>query len=136
MTSILSEIGNDTFVSKTFKAGATIGFGEPVMISAAGVVIKATGTNSIGWAVPLDEIATENSADQYVADDLVLVKLKGEVLHGRAGSGGVAVGNFIKNAADGEYVAEATPTTKTVATEGIALSAAAENADFQFVRLG
>ena len=134
MTEILSVVGNDTKVSKTFKAGGEIGFGEPVKLSSAGVIVKGTGDDSIGWAVPLDEVAAENEGNKYVSNDLVLVKMKGEVLNGRAGSGGVAVGNFIKGAADGEYVAEATPTTKTVSTEGVALTAASADGTFEFVR--
>ena len=49
----------------------------------------------------------------------------------------IAVGDFVKGAAAGQYAPEATPTTKTVATEGIALTAAAgAAASIQIVRFG
>jgi len=128
MTSILSEIGSDTDVSATFKAGAAIAFGLPVKLSAANTVIVGTGTDSIGWAVPLDAVEASNefstSGEQYNADSLVLVKMKGEVLNVTS-SAAIAVGNFVKGAATGKYAPESTPTTKTVASEGIALTAAA-----------
>lgn len=137
MTSVLTEFGRDRELSATFKAGADIGFGLPVKLSAANTVVVGTATDSIGWAVPSDDVEAKNEQESYLTarNDLVLVKLKGEVLNVTAGTGGVAVGNFVKGAASGKYVAEATPTTKTVATEGIALDAASADAKFRMLRL-
>jgi len=140
MTSILTEIGDDLQVSKSFKAGAEIAFGLPVKLSAAGVVIVGTATDSIGWAVPDDAVAAANlekgnTEEAYAADELVTVKLKGEVLNVTS-SAAIAVGDFVKGAAAGKYAPEATPTTKTVATEGIALTAAGgADATIQIVRI-
>lgn len=140
MTSILTEVGSDIQVSKTFKAGASINFGLPVKLSAAGVVIVGTANDSIGWAVPLDVVEAANefttSGEQYNTDSLVLVKLKGEVLNVTS-SAAIAVGDFVKGAAAGKYAPETTPTTKTVDTEGIALTAAGgADATIQIVRFG
>ena len=135
MTKILSQIGQDREVSMTFKAGEIIPFGTSVYVSAAGVVSLATDNKAIGWAVPDDVTEAVNEAEQYNADDLVIVKLKGEMLQVIAGVGGVAVGNFTKNGAAGKYVAETIVTTKTVDTEGVALTAASADGYFDMVRL-
>lgn len=135
MTTVLTAVGSDFDVSLSFKAGAVIAFNLPVKLSAAGTVIVGTATDSIGWAVPNDAVEAVNEAEQYNLDELVLVKLKGEVMNVLS-SASIAVGDFMKGAAAGKYAPEATPTTKTVATEGIALDiAGAADVTIRMVRI-
>lgn len=135
MTDILTQIGQDREVSMTFKAGGVIPFGTAVSISDAGTVIVSAAGDSIGWAVPDDVVEATNDAEQYAANDLVTVKLKGELMQVTSGAA-IAVGDFTKNTTAGKYIAEAVPTTKTVLTEGIAVTAAGgADALFEMVRL-
>lgn len=126
MTTILTEVGlPDNEISMTFKAGGTIPMNMPVKLSAAGVVILGDGDDSIGWAVPNDAVeALNDEVESYLVDQLVWVKMKGEVLNVTS-SAAIAVGDFTLGAAAGKYAPETVATTKTAFTEGIALDAAA-----------
>lgn len=133
MTEILTQIGKDREISKTFSANADIAFGLPVAMSSANTVDVATASNAIGWAVPDDVVAASNSdlAEEYKSGELVNVKLKGEVLQVTAGVGGVAVGDFVKLGTGGKYIEDS---SKTLDTQGVALTAASADGLFEMVR--
>lgn len=136
MTSkILTATGDDRTLLKTFKAGVDIAMGLPVKLSAAGTIVIGTADNSIGWAAFDERKEALNDAETWLTGDMVRVKLKGEIMNVTANAA-IAVGAFTLGAAAGKYAPEAVVTTKTLQTEGIAITAAAADGSiFQMMRL-
>lgn len=114
----------------SIKAGGTVTFGKPVV--PAGTI--ATGNNYIGWAEPDNAIAAKNSADQYVANDIMNVILRGPVRVVEAG-GVFAVGDFLKNGTGGKLVEETDGAVRTVNTVAIALEAGADGSWVRIVEV-
>ena len=117
----------------SFPAGADITFNKPVALS-SGTVIIATGEDILGVAYPDDQAAVVNAAEKYVAGDMVLIELEGPIMNMELG-GIVAAGAYVKVSTGGKLVAEATPTTRTVNTKGIALEAGVTDGWIKIVRL-
>lgn len=110
---------------------AGIAWGAPVALNTDGELVLGINEQCIGHLV-FDEayVAKTENLDSDVLKPLArgLVALKG-VPRFETANDAISVGTFVKRAADGEVAPEATPTTKTVLTSGIALTAAAADGD-------
>ena len=118
-------------VTLTRRAEATILFNKLVKKGTAAdqVVVNTAATTAIlGIAKPDAVVEDANSAEQYVATNVVQVEtlIPGQVYYGFA-AGAIAINDFVTGAAGGDIADEATPTTRTVNTIGIALEAISDD---------
>lgn len=130
----MSEIFEEQSDLYSLAAGETIAFGKPVMISSGGAVVAAANGLMIGIAVVDDIIGAQNDAEQYESGDMVLIRLDGPIQKLVAG-GTFAEGEYVKLDASGDVVVEATATTRTVLTKGIALEAGSDTNQANIMRL-
>lgn len=112
----------------TKKATESLTPGEFVKISSSGIAKADAGEAYIGQVKWDDRYMAANDATAYASGALVpvvLVNRSSRVIAGAA----VTIGNYVKLTTDGRIIPEATATTRTVNTVGVALTAASTNGD-------
>ena len=124
---ILDKVSEDGIERRGIRVSTTkIPMRTPVKLLSTGLLgiagNAATGSLSIGVADFNADYAAVNGTTDYAAGDMATVLMTGRTY--RTISGGTYdAGVYVKYNAAGNIIAEATATTKTVATEGIALEA-------------
>ena len=109
------------------RAPAQTAFGLPVTVTGA----IATSENFIGFAAPDETVRAQNSdlGEYYPIGETMNIVLRsqvqGKILTLLAG-GTFAAGNYVQLTTGGEVIVEATATTKTLATIGIAVTAGSD----------
>ena len=110
------------------KATETLTPGEYVKIASTGVSQADAGEAYIGQVEFNNTHTAIRERQTYANGEMVPVRLNAPAREVIAG-GAIAVGNYVRMGANGRIVVEATATTKTLATVGIAMTASSADGD-------
>jgi len=112
----------------TFRAAETLTPGEYVKMTSTGIAQADAGEAYIGQVEFNNAHVAIKERITYLDDEMVPVKLNAPARQVIA-MGVIAVGNYVKMTTGGRVIVEATATTKTLATVGIAIIASAADDD-------